>query len=84
MSPTLGIASYWIEALSGTDWNHYVNENQALILVIVAAWKQFGYNFSIFLAGLQSIPRALIEAEAIDRAAPDRRFWTIAFPLVAP
>lgn len=85
MNPTLGIAAYWIEAISRTEWNHYVNGNQALILVIVAAsWKQISYNFLFFLAGLQSIPRPLIEAAAIDRAGPVRRFWTIIFPLLAP
>ena len=85
MNPTIGIVAYWIEALSGTEWNHYVNGNQALILVIIAAtWKQISYNFLFFLAGLQSIPRALVEAAAIDRAGPTRRFWTIIFPLLAP
>lgn len=85
MNPTIGIVAYWIEALSGTEWNHYVNGNQALILVIIAAtWKQISYNFLFFLAGLQSIPRALVEAAAIDRASPARRFWTIIFPLLAP
>jgi sn-glycerol 3-phosphate transport system permease protein len=85
MNPTIGIVAYWIEALSGTEWNHYVNGNQALILVIIAAtWKQISYNFLFFLAGLQSIPRALVEAAAIDRAGPARRFWTIIFPLLAP
>ena len=85
MNPTIGIVAYWIEALSGTEWNHYVNGNQALILVIIAAtWKQISYNFLFFLAGLRSIPRALVEAAAIDRAGPARRFWTIIFPLLAP
>ena len=85
MNPTIGIVAYWIEALSGTEWNHYVNGNQALILVIIAAtWKQISYNFLFFLAGLQSIPRALVEAAAIDLASPARRFWTIIFPLLAP
>lgn len=85
MNPTIGIVAYWIEALSGTEWNHYVNGNQALILVIIAAtWKQISYNFLFFLAGLQSIPRALVEAAAIDRAGPARRFCTIIFPLLAP
>ena len=85
MNPTIGIVAYWIEALSGTEWNHYVNGNQALILVVIAAtWKQISYNFLFFLAGLQSIPRALVEAAAIDRASPARRFWTIIFPLLAP
>ncbi len=84
MNPSLGIVAYWLRGL-GVDWNHYVNGDQALLMVIVAAaWKQVSYNFLFFLAGLQSIPRSLIEAAAIDRAGPARRFWTIVFPLLSP
>ncbi|THH36941.1 sn-glycerol-3-phosphate ABC transporter permease UgpA [Aliishimia ponticola] len=84
MNPSLGIVSYWLRAL-GYDWNHYVNGEQALGMVIVAAaWKQISYNFLFFLAGLQSIPKSLVEAAAIDRAGPGRRFWTIVFPLLSP
>lgn len=84
MNPSLGIVAYWLGAL-GYDWNHYVNGNQALLMVIVAAaWKQISYNFLFFLAGLQSIPKSLIEAAAIDGAGPFRRFWTIVFPLLSP
>jgi len=84
MNPSLGIVAYWLEGI-GVDWNHYVNGEQALGLVIVAAaWKQISYNFLFFLAGLQSIPKSLIEAAAIDRAGPVRRFWSIVFPLLSP
>jgi sn-glycerol 3-phosphate transport system permease protein len=52
MNPSLGIIAYWLEAFWGVDWNHYVNGNQALIMVIIAAaWKQISYNFLFFLAG---------------------------------
>ncbi len=85
MNPTVGIVAYWLEQWFGYDWNHYVNGNQALLMVIIAAaWKQVSYNFLFFLAGLQSIPKSLIEAAAIDRAGPVRRFWSIVFPLLAP
>ncbi len=85
MNPSLGIIAYWLESIWGVDWNHYVNGNQALILVIVAAaWKQISYNFLFFLAGLQSIPKSLLEAATIDGASPVRRFWTIVFPLLSP
>ena len=84
MNPSLGIVAYWLKGV-GVDWNHYVNGTQALILVVVAAaWKQVSYNFLFFLAGLQSIPKSLIEAAAIDRAGPVRRFWTITLPLLSP
>ncbi|AHM05740.1 Glycerol-3-phosphate ABC transporter, permease protein UgpA [Roseibacterium elongatum DSM 19469] len=85
MNPTLGIVAYWLEAGFGYDWNHYTSGNEALIMVtIAAAWKQISYNFLFFLAGLQSIPKSLIEAATIDAASPARRFWTIVFPLLSP
>jgi sn-glycerol 3-phosphate transport system permease protein len=84
MNPSVGIVAYWLGAL-GIDWNHYVNGDQALMMVIIAAsWKQVSYNFLFFIAGLQSIPRSLIEAAAIDGAGPLRRFLTITFPLLSP
>ncbi|MEL6477691.1 MAG: sn-glycerol-3-phosphate ABC transporter permease UgpA [Pseudomonadota bacterium] len=84
MNPSLGIVAYWLRG-AGVDWNHYVNGDQALLMVIIAAaWKQVSYNFLFFLAGLQSIPKSLIEAAAIDRAGPARRFWSITFPLLSP
>ena len=54
------------------------------LIIVAAIWKQISYNFLFFLAGLQSIPRSLIEAAAIDGARPWRRFWTIQFPLLSP
>src|SRR6201987_1036714 len=69
----------------GVDWNYLLNGRQALLLVILAAaWKQVSYNFLFFLAGLQAIPKTLVEAAAIDGAAAARRFWRIVFPLLAP
>ncbi|MEX2540347.1 MAG: sn-glycerol-3-phosphate ABC transporter permease UgpA [Trueperaceae bacterium] len=83
-NPSLGIIAYVLDSF-GYDWNHYLRGRDALILVIVAsAWKQIGYNFLFFLAGLQSIPKSLVEAAAIDGAAPVRRFWAIVFPLLSP
>ncbi|MBC8240433.1 MAG: sn-glycerol-3-phosphate ABC transporter permease UgpA [Alphaproteobacteria bacterium] len=83
-NPTVGINAYVLHLL-GYDWNHYLNGTDALILVIIAAsWNQISYNFLFFLAGLQSIPRSLIEAAAIDGASPAKRFWTITFPLLSP
>jgi sn-glycerol 3-phosphate transport system permease protein len=69
----------------GIDWNPLLNGNHALLLVVMASvWKQISYNFLFFLAGLQAIPRSVIEASAIDGARPMRRFWTIVFPLLSP
>jgi len=83
-NPSLGIVSFVIRKM-GVDWNFVLNGGQALTLVvIIAAWKQISYNFLFFLAGLQSIPKSLIEAAAIDGAGPWKRFWSIVFPLLSP
>jgi sn-glycerol 3-phosphate transport system permease protein len=82
--PSLGIVAQQIKKL-GIEWNYLLNGTQAMTLVILAsAWKQISYNFLFFLAGLQSIPRSVIEAAAIDGAGPGKRFWTIVFPLLSP
>jgi sn-glycerol 3-phosphate transport system permease protein len=83
-NPTLGIFPYILEFI-GIDWNHYLNGTHAMLLVIfAAAWKQIAYNFLFYLAAMQSIPRSLIEAAAIDGAGPIRRFWDHIFPLISP
>ena len=83
-NPTLGVVAHGLRAL-GYDWNFLLNGPQAVALIVMAAvWKQISYNFVFFLAGLQAIPRSLIEAAAIDGAGPLRRFWTVIFPLLSP
>jgi len=83
-NPNLGLFVFALRSL-GYNWNHALNGEQAMSLVIVAAaWRQISYNFLFFLAGLQSIPKSLIEAAAIDGAQPVRRFWTIIFPMLTP
>jgi sn-glycerol 3-phosphate transport system permease protein len=83
-APSVGIATYVLRQY-GVDWNWVLKDDQAMLLVVVAStWKQISYNFLFFLAGLQSIPKSLIEAAAIDGAGPTRRFWTIVFPLLSP
>jgi sn-glycerol 3-phosphate transport system permease protein len=83
-SPSLGVVSYALGRL-GLDWNYLLNSDHAMALIVMAAvWNQISYNFLFFLAGLQSIPKSLVEAAAIDGAGPWRRFWTIQFPLLSP
>ena len=83
-APSIGIVSYALRGI-GIDWNHLIDSSQAMTLIVLAAvWKQISYNFLFFLAGLQSIPKSLVEAAAIDGAGPWRRFWTIVFPLLSP
>jgi sn-glycerol 3-phosphate transport system permease protein len=84
LNPSLGVLSRGLTAI-GIDWNPLLNGNQAaLLIVLAAAWKQISYNFLFFLAGLQSIPKSVLEAAAIDGARPARRFWTVTFPLLSP
>jgi sn-glycerol 3-phosphate transport system permease protein len=83
-NPSVGIVAWLLHGI-GIEFNYVINGNQALLLVVIAAvWNQVSYNFLFFLAGLQSIPRSLIEAAAIDGAGPGRRFWDIMFPLLSP
>jgi sn-glycerol 3-phosphate transport system permease protein len=83
-APSIGIVAFVLTRM-GIDWNWNIDDKQAMLLIVIAAvWKQISYNFLFFLAGLQSIPRALMEAAAIDGASPARRFWTIVFPLLSP
>jgi sn-glycerol 3-phosphate transport system permease protein len=83
-SPANGIIALTLRSL-GYEWNHVLNGNEAMLLVVIAAaWKQIAYNFLFFLAGLQMIPKSVIEAAAIDGAGPAKRFWTVIFPLLSP
>lgn len=83
-SPSLGVVAYALGRM-GIHWNHLLDGGHAMALIVMAAvWKQISYNFLFFLAGLQSIPKSLIEAAAIDGARPWRRFWSIQFPLLSP
>jgi len=83
-NPSIGIVAYLLRSM-GVNWNHLINPNDAMALIVIAAtWKQISYNFLFFLAALQSVPQSLQEAGAIDGAGPVKRFWTIVFPLISP
>ena len=82
--PQIGLIGRALSA-AHIAWDYRLNGGQAMLLVIIAsAWKQVSYNFIFFLAGLQSIPKSVLEAAAIDGARPVRRFWTVVFPLLSP
>ena len=84
LHPSLGVLARGLRNM-GVDWNPLLNGDHAVILVVLAAtWKQISYNFLFFLAGLQAIPKSVLEAAAIDGAQPMRRFWTVTFPLLTP
>jgi sn-glycerol 3-phosphate transport system permease protein len=83
-NPAMGTLAYLLRR-NGFAWDPLLNGDQAMALIVVAAaWKQISYNFLFFVAGLQAIPKSLIEAASIDGARGARRFWTIVFPLLAP
>ncbi|HST36737.1 MAG TPA: ABC transporter permease subunit, partial [Allosphingosinicella sp.] len=83
-NPAMGTLAYLLRD-AGIGWDPLLNGSHAMMLVVgAAAWKQTSYNFLFFVAGLQAIPRSLIEAAAIDGAGPLRRFRSIVFPLLAP
>lgn len=83
-NPSIGIIAYLLRSM-GVNWNHLINPNDAMALIVIAAtWKQISYNFLFFLAALQSVPQSLQEAGSIDGAGPVKRFWTIVFPLISP
>jgi len=83
-SPRVGLIS-WYLAKIGYQWNHNLHGGEAMSLVVLAsAWGRISYNFLFFLAGLQAIPKSVIEAAAIDGARFWKRFWTIVFPLLSP
>ena len=82
--PSLGLVARGLRE-AGIPWNPLLEGSHAFALVLMASvWKQISYNFLFFLAGLQAIPRAVLEAAAIDGASRTRRFWTVTFPLLAP
>lgn len=82
--PSIGILGKTLNAW-GLKWDYQLNGTQALVLIIVAsAWKQIAHNFLFFLAGLQSVPPALVEAAMIDGASTWKVFRRILFPLISP
>jgi len=83
-APSIGVVAWGLRQI-GFNWNHLLDGTHAMALIVMAAvWKQISYNFLFFLAGLQSVPKSLIEAAAIDGAGPWRRFWSVQFPLLSP
>ena len=85
LNPTMGVLAYLMNKEMGLDWDPTLDRVDGMALVVLAsAWKQISYNFVFFLAGMQSIPRSIIEAAAIDGARPVKRLFTIVLPLLSP
>ena len=82
--PAIGIIGRGLNS-AGVRWDYLLNGAQAMTLVVIAsAWKQVSYNFIFFLAGLQSIPKSVLEASAVDGAAGREQFWRVIMPLLSP
>jgi len=85
LHPSYGVVALGVKKWLGINWNPVLYGSDAMIMIVMAsAWKEVSYNFVFFMAGLQAVPKSLIEAAAIDGAGPFRRFWTITFPLLSP
>jgi len=85
LHPSYGIVALGLKKGLGIDWNPVLYGSDAMVMIVMAsAWKQISYNFVFFMAGMQAIPKSLIEAAAIDGASPFKRFWFISFPLLSP
>ncbi len=83
-NPGMGVISDFLQSM-GYNWNYAQNSGQAMFLVVLASvWQQISYNFLFFFAALQSIPRSLVEAAALDGAGPVRRFMNLSLPLITP
>jgi sn-glycerol 3-phosphate transport system permease protein len=83
--PSYGILPYVLSFVTNYQFNWFLKGWVALVLITAAAvWKQFGYNLAFYLAGLQGIPGAVLEAASVDGAGPIRRFFSMTFPLLSP
>jgi sn-glycerol 3-phosphate transport system permease protein len=84
LHPQIGLIGAWLNKV-GIHWDYKVDGVQAMVMVIVAsAWKQVSYNFIFFLAGLQAIPKTVVEAARMDGSRGLHRFRTIVLPLLMP
>jgi sn-glycerol 3-phosphate transport system permease protein len=84
LHPQIGLIGAWLNKI-GINWDYKVDGVQAMAMVIIAsAWKQVSYNFIFFLAGLQAIPKTVVEAARMDGSRGFYRFRTIVLPLLMP
>lgn len=84
LHPQIGMIGRFLNA-HGIHWDYQLDGFQAMLMAILtSAWSQVSYNFIFFVAGLQSIPRAVVEAARMDGARGFHRFRTIILPLLMP
>jgi len=84
LAPDAGVVSF-VNKLWPGAWDPTINGFDAMVAIIVAySWKSVGYNFIFLLSAMQSVPKALIEAAAMDGAGALRRMRDIQIPLLTP
>jgi multiple sugar transport system permease protein len=83
-TPALGLLTRTMTALGFDEPNWLGDPNLAMVsLAITTVWWTLGFNFVLYLAGLQDIPRDLYEASAIDGAGPWQQIRRITLPLLS-
>jgi multiple sugar transport system permease protein len=83
--PRYGLLNYLLGLLHVAPIDWLGNPHWAMpAIILMATWKNFGYNMLICIAGLQSIPRELYEAAALDGASAWQRFRHVTLPMLAP
>lgn len=84
LHPQIGLIGAWLNR-HGVAWDYKLNGAQAMAMVVLAsAWKQVSYNFIFFMAGLQSVPKTVVEAARMDGSNGFYRFRTVVLPLLMP
>ncbi len=84
--PIIGFINYAIRFFFPDSSINWLSDPNVMLVavVIMAAWQVVGFNAVIFLAGLQNIPKEVMEASTVDGAGPVMRFFRIMMPLIAP
>ena len=84
LNPDIGLVNYWLGKVGLNTGNWLRDPSWAMpAMIMVGVWKNVGFYMVMYLAGLQSIPRDLYEAAALDRAGPWQRFRNVTWPLLS-
>jgi multiple sugar transport system permease protein len=85
MDPTFGLINAGLDKLGLPRFQFFASPHQALYaVVIMTVWGWVGFGALIYLAGLQGIPRDLLEAARVDGCSRAGAFWRIQVPLLRP
>lgn len=86
LGPQYGILEFFLKKLGFTNIPYWLQDSKYALgtLTFVQVWKMAGYYMILFLAGLQSISKDVIEASVVDGATPTQRLFRITIPMLAP